>query len=161
MCLFRSHFGQTIYLQNVHMIHTLRGSRACVSLGRTSARPYSYQTYMWSIPFMVPGHVSHQVKTAARTYSYKTYKWYTPCMVSGHVSHQVFSWYLLNNTSLNWFIGFTPSCVISWCSILHYRKLHRRVKFLNLNSTLQKTTPSCVVSWFSILDYKQKLHRLM
>ena len=111
------------------MIHNLHGSRACVSLGRTSARPYSYQTYMWSIPFMVPGHVSHQVKTAARTYSYKTYKWYTPCMVSGHVSHQVL------------FMIFTQQ---------HQSKLVYRIytvvcNFLMLNITLQKTAPPCEV----------------
>ena len=59
MCLTRLHCSLNMKLQNIDMLHTLHGSRTCDSPGHNAAKTDSYQTYMCSIPFVVPGHVSH------------------------------------------------------------------------------------------------------
>ena len=59
MCFTRLHCSLNKKLQNIDMLHTLHGSRTCDSPGHNAAKTDSYQTYMCSIPFVVPGHVSH------------------------------------------------------------------------------------------------------
>ena len=150
MCLTRLHCSLNMKLQNIDMLHTLHGSRTCDSPGHNAAKTDSYQTYMCSIPFEVPGHVSHYVTlqlehiatkndsviihcmvpgqcrspgyTAAKSSSYQSYRCPITFMVQGHVTH------------------------LATLQLQHKATKYTIYSATPLFNGTQKTTPSCVVS---------------